>query len=159
MGRRPARSRRGPDGSRGRRGTVMTVSATPGPVPGRTLFFFEKPSAMRQLQRFFRSPGTVCVAAEGHLLAAEEPGRIRPDWKVWQFEALPIVLDTLPVKGPGMSESRRLVDSLTSVVRTRMKLVDHVFQTPEQNIIGKIKNTSNCYSTTSKCFDLLTNLF
>ncbi|MET0428249.1 MAG: DNA topoisomerase [Microvirga sp.] len=65
--------------------------------PGRTLFFFEKPSAMRQLQRYFRSPGTVCVAAEGHLLAAEEPGRIRPDWKVWQFEALPIVLDTLPV--------------------------------------------------------------
>ncbi|KQT78615.1 DNA topoisomerase [Methylobacterium sp. Leaf465] len=61
------------------------------------MFFFEKPSAMRQLQRYFRSPGTVCVAAEGHLLAAEEPGRIRPDWKVWQFEALPIVLDTLPV--------------------------------------------------------------
>lgn len=65
--------------------------------PGRTLFFFEKPSAMRQLQRYFRSPGTVCVAAEGHLLAAEEPGRIRPDWKAWQFETLPIVLDTLPV--------------------------------------------------------------
>lgn len=98
MGRRPARSRRGPDGSRGRRGTVMTVSATPGPVPGRTLFFFEKPSAMRQLQRFFRSPGTVCVAAEGHLLAAEEPGRIRPDWKPWRFEALPIVLDAIPVQ-------------------------------------------------------------
>ena len=40
----------------------------------RTLFFFEKPSAMRQLQRFFKSPSTVCVSAEGHLLAAEEPG-------------------------------------------------------------------------------------
>ena len=40
----------------------------------RTLFFFEKPSAKRQLQRFFRSPSTVCVAAEGHLLTAEEPG-------------------------------------------------------------------------------------
>ncbi|MGU3362798.1 DNA topoisomerase [Methylobacterium sp. M6A4_1b] len=52
---------------------------------------------MRQLQRFFRSPGTVCVAAEGHLLTAEEPGRIRPEWKAWQFETLPIVLDTLPV--------------------------------------------------------------
>ena len=68
------------------------------PAPaGRTLFFFEKPSAMRQLQRYFRSPGTVCVAAEGHLLTAEEPGRIRPEWKSWQFETLPIVLDTLPV--------------------------------------------------------------
>lgn len=64
---------------------------------GRTLFFFEKPSAMRQLQRFFRSPNTVCVAAEGHLLTAEEPGSIRPEWKPWRFDALPIVLDTIPV--------------------------------------------------------------
>lgn len=67
------------------------------PNSGRTLFFFEKPSAMRQLQRFFRSPTTVCVAAEGHLLSAEEPGSIRPEWKPWRFEALPIVLDTIPV--------------------------------------------------------------
>jgi DNA topoisomerase-3 len=42
----------------------------------RTLFFFEKPSAMRQLQRFFKSPSTVCVSAEGHLLTAEEPGDV-----------------------------------------------------------------------------------
>ena len=76
----------------------MRLRPTPGPAPGRTLFFFEKPSAMRQLQRFFRSPGTVCVAAEGHLLAAEEPGEIRPDWKPWRFDALPIVLDTIPVR-------------------------------------------------------------
>jgi DNA topoisomerase III len=82
------------DGDTGR---VMTVRATHESASGRTLFFFEKPSAMRQLQRFFRSPGTVCVAAEGHLLAAEEPGRIRPEWKPWHFEALPIVLDTIPV--------------------------------------------------------------
>ncbi|MCI9881412.1 MULTISPECIES: type IA DNA topoisomerase [Methylobacterium] len=74
----------------------MSPAKSPAPS-GRTLFFFEKPSAMRQLQRFFRSPGTVCVAAEGHLLTAEEPGRIRPEWKSWQFETLPIVLDTLPV--------------------------------------------------------------
>ncbi|MCJ2126959.1 type IA DNA topoisomerase [Methylobacterium sp. J-077] len=67
------------------------------PSPGRTLFFFEKPSAMRQLQRFFRSPNTICVAAEGHLLSAEEPGSIRPEWKPWRFDALPIVLDTIPV--------------------------------------------------------------
>jgi DNA topoisomerase-3 len=67
------------------------------PSTGRTLFFFEKPSAMRQLQRFFRSPNTVCVAAEGHLLTAEEPGSIRPEWKPWRFDALPIVLDTIPV--------------------------------------------------------------
>ncbi len=63
----------------------------------RTLFFFEKPSAMRQLQRFFKSPNTVCVAAEGHLLSAEEPGAIRPEWKPWRFETLPIVLDAIPV--------------------------------------------------------------
>ncbi|MGY2046930.1 type IA DNA topoisomerase [Methylobacterium sp. JK268] len=64
---------------------------------GRTLFFFEKPSAMRQLQRFFRAPTTVCVAAEGHLLAAREPAEIRPDWKAWRFEDLPIAVDEIPV--------------------------------------------------------------
>ncbi|KQP28770.1 DNA topoisomerase [Methylobacterium sp. Leaf102] len=69
----------------------------PAPNTGRTLFFFEKPSAMRQLQRFFRSPNTVCIAAEGHLLRADEPGSIRPEWKPWRFDALPIVLDTIPV--------------------------------------------------------------
>ena len=63
----------------------------------RTLFFFEKPSAMRQLQRFFKSPNTVCVSAEGHLLSAQEPGDVRPEWKLWRFETLPIVLDTIPV--------------------------------------------------------------
>ena len=62
-----------------------------------TLFFFEKPSAMRQLQRFFRSPTTVCVAAEGHLLTTQEPGDIRDAWKTWRFEALPIVLDQIPI--------------------------------------------------------------
>ncbi|PVE24907.1 DNA topoisomerase [Microvirga sp. KLBC 81] len=63
----------------------------------RTLFFFEKPSAMRQLQRFFKSPSTICVSAEGHLLAAEEPGSIREEWKPWRFDALPIVLERIPV--------------------------------------------------------------
>jgi DNA topoisomerase III len=63
----------------------------------RTLFFFEKPSAMRQLQRFFKSPTTVCVSAEGHLLAAEEPGNVRDEWKPWRFDALPIVLERIPV--------------------------------------------------------------
>ncbi len=72
--------------------------------PGKTLFFFEKPSAMRQLQRFFRSPSTVCVAAEGHLLTAQEPGDVRPEWKPWHFDALPIALDTIPVAcGQGRS--------------------------------------------------------
>ncbi|MFC1456962.1 hypothetical protein ACETIH_09570, partial [Microvirga arabica] len=47
----------------------------------RTLFFFEKPSAMRQMQRFFKSPSTVCVSAEGQLLAAEEPGNVRDEWR------------------------------------------------------------------------------
>ncbi|MFE1601283.1 type IA DNA topoisomerase [Methylobacterium sp. ID0610] len=63
----------------------------------RTLFFFEKPSAMRQLQRFFKAPTTVCVAAEGHLLAAQEPAAIRPAWKTWRFDDLPIAVDEIPV--------------------------------------------------------------
>jgi len=63
----------------------------------RTLFFFEKPSAMRQLQRFFKSPSTVCISAEGHLLAAEEPGNVRDEWKSWRFDTLPIVLERIPV--------------------------------------------------------------
>ena len=44
---------------------------------------------MRQLQRFFKSPTTVCVSAEGHLLAAQEPGDVRPEWKPWRFDASP----------------------------------------------------------------------
>ncbi|WP_262299662.1 type IA DNA topoisomerase [Microvirga sesbaniae] len=63
----------------------------------RTLFFFEKPSAMRQLQRFFKSPTTICVSAEGHLLAAEEPGNVRDEWKSWRLDTLPIVLERIPV--------------------------------------------------------------
>ncbi|WP_457094071.1 type IA DNA topoisomerase [Microvirga sp. P5_D2] len=63
----------------------------------RTLFFFEKPSAMRQLQRFFKSPTTICVSAEGHLLSAEEPGHVREEWKPWRFDTLPIVLERIPV--------------------------------------------------------------
>src|ERR671916_64164 len=63
----------------------------------RTLFFFEKPSAMRQLQRFFKSPSTICVAAEGHLLTTQEPGDIQGEWKPWRFEALPIMLERIPV--------------------------------------------------------------
>jgi DNA topoisomerase-3 len=63
----------------------------------RTLFFFEKPSAMRQLQRFFKSPSTICISAEGHLLAAKEPGDVRDEWKSWRFETLPILLDRIPV--------------------------------------------------------------
>jgi DNA topoisomerase-3 len=70
----------------------MTVQSA-----SRTLFFFEKPSAMRQLQRFFKSPSTVCVSAEGHLLAAEEPGDVREEWKSWRLDTLPIVLDRIPV--------------------------------------------------------------
>ena len=70
----------------------------------RTLFFFEKPSAMRQLQRFFKSPTTVCVSAEGHLLAAEEPGDVRAEWKPWRFDALPIVLEHIPTT-PGKNRS------------------------------------------------------
>src|SRR5215218_10133288 len=70
----------------------MTASSA-----SRTLFFFEKPSAMRQLQRFFKSPSTICVSAEGHLLAAEEPSTVRDEWKSWRFDTLPIVLERIPV--------------------------------------------------------------
>jgi DNA topoisomerase-3 len=67
------------------------------PSASRTLFFFEKPSAMRQLQRFFKSQSTICVSAEGHLLAAEEPGTVRDEWKSWRFDTLPILLERIPV--------------------------------------------------------------
>jgi DNA topoisomerase-3 len=63
----------------------------------RTLFFFEKPSAMRQRQRFFKSPTTSCVTAEGHLLTTQEPGDIQEEWRLWRFEALPILLERTPV--------------------------------------------------------------
>jgi DNA topoisomerase III len=49
------------------------------------------------LQRFFKSPSTICVSAEGHLLAAEEPGNVRDEWKSWRFDTLPIMLDRIPV--------------------------------------------------------------
>ena len=52
---------------------------------------------MRQVQRFFKSPSTVSVAAEGHLLVAQEPGNVRGEWKPWRFETLPIVIDPIPL--------------------------------------------------------------
>ena len=92
---------------------------------GRTLFFFEKPSAMRQLQRFFRSPNTVSVAAEGHLLTAEEPGSIRPEWKPWRFEALPIVLDTIPVAA-GQNRSGQSHAPKLAAIRQALQDVERV---------------------------------
>src|SRR5918993_1801231 len=71
---------------------VMTAQSA-----SRTLFFFEKPSAMRQLKRFFKSPTTICVSAEGHLLTTQEPGDIQAEWKPWRFDALPILLERIPV--------------------------------------------------------------
>src|SRR4051794_19896498 len=92
----------------------------------RTLFFFEKPSAMRQLQRFFKSPSTVCVSAEGHLLAAQEPGDIRPEWKPWRFDALPIVLEHIPTT-PGKNRSgqshRPKIDAIKKELRGVQRVV------------------------------------
>ena len=92
----------------------------------RTLFFFEKPSAMRQLQRFFKSPSTVCVSAEGHLLAAQEPGDIRPEWKPWRFDALPIVLEHIPT-APGKNRSgqshRPKIDAIKKELRGVQRVV------------------------------------
>lgn len=92
---------------------------------GRTLFFFEKPSAMRQLQRLFRSPSTVCVAAEGHLLSAEEPGSIRPEWKPWRFDTLPIVLDTIPVEY-GSNRSGQSHEPKVAAIRQALHGVERV---------------------------------
>ena len=86
----------------------------------RTLFFFEKPSALRQVQRFFKSPSTVCVAAEGHLLAAKEPGDVRDEWKPWRFDSLPIVLERIPVTyGTGRSgqSHKPKVDAIRQALR------------------------------------------
>src|SRR5689334_13295510 len=91
----------------------------------RTLFFFEKPSAMRQLQRFFKSPSTICVAAEGHLLAAKEPGDIRTDWKSWRFDALPIMLDQLPVTY-GSNRSGQSHKSKIDGIKQALRGVDRV---------------------------------
>ena len=101
-------------------GSEMSPSSS-----GRTLFFFEKPSAMRQLQRFFRSPNTVCVAAEGHLLSAKEPGSIRPEWKPWRFEALPIKLATIPVSC-GTNRSGQSHEPKIAAIRQALSGVERV---------------------------------
>ena len=80
---------------------------------------------MRQLQRFFRSPSTVSVAAEGHLLTAEEPGSIRPEWKPWRFEALPIVLDTIPVAA-GQNRSGQSHAPKLAAIRQALQGVERV---------------------------------
>jgi DNA topoisomerase-3 len=98
----------------------MTTHSAP-----RTLFFFEKPSAMRQLQRFFKSPSTVCVAAEGHLLAAEEPGNVRDEWKSWRFDTLPIVLERIPVTY-GTSRSGQSHKPKVEAIRQALQGVDRV---------------------------------
>jgi DNA topoisomerase-3 len=91
----------------------------------RTLFFFEKPSAMRQLQRFFKSPSTVCVSAEGHLLAAEEPGNVRDEWKSWRFDTLPIVLEQIPVTY-GTSRSGQSHKPKIDVIKQALQSVERV---------------------------------
>src|ERR671910_89625 len=94
------------------------------PAP-QTLFFFEKPSAMRQLQRLFKSPTTVCVAAEGHLLAAEEPGNVRDEWKLWRFDTLPIVLERIPVTY-GTSRSGQSHKPKVEAIRQALQGVERV---------------------------------
>src|SRR5918993_494346 len=91
----------------------------------RTLFFFEKPSAMRQLQRFFKSPSTVCVSAEGHLLAAEEPGNVRDEWKSWRLHTLPIVLERIPVTY-GISRSGQSHKPKVEAIKQALQGVERV---------------------------------
>jgi DNA topoisomerase III len=95
------------------------------PSASRTLFFFEKPSAMRQLQRFFKSPSTICVSAEGHLLAAEEPGNVRDEWKSWRFDTLPIVLERIPVTY-GTSRSGQSHKPKVGAIKQALQGVDRV---------------------------------
>src|SRR3954451_10649947 len=99
------------------------MSTAPG---SRTLFFFEKPSAMRQLQRFFKSPTTVCVSAEGHLLVAQEPADIRPEWKPWRFDALPIVLERIPTtigKNRSGQSHRPKIDAIKKEIRGVQRVI------------------------------------
>jgi DNA topoisomerase-3 len=95
------------------------------PSASRTLFFFEKPSAMRQLQRFFKSPSTICVSAEGHLLAAEEPGTVREEWKSWRFDTLPIMLERIPVTY-GTSRSGQSHKPKVEAIKQALKGVERV---------------------------------
>jgi DNA topoisomerase-3 len=94
-------------------------------LASRTLFFFEKPSAMRQLQRFFKSPSTTCVSAEGHLLAAEEPGTVRDEWKSWRFDTLPIMLERIPVTY-GTSRSGQSHKPKVETIRQALQGVERV---------------------------------
>src|SRR3954464_11040428 len=94
-------------------------------LASRTLFFFEKPSAMRQLQRFFKSPSTICVPAEGHLLAGEEPGTVRDEGKAWGFDALPIVLERIPVTY-GTSRSGQSHKPKVEAIRQALQGVERV---------------------------------
>src|SRR3954454_14085694 len=92
----------------------------------RTLFFFEKPSAMRQLQRFFKSSTTVCVSAEGHLLVAQEPGDVRPEWKARLFDALPIVLERIPTtigKNRSGQSHRPKIDAIKKELRGVQRVI------------------------------------
>ncbi len=98
----------------------MTAHST-----SRTLFFFEKPSAMRQVQRFFKSPTTICVSAEGHLLAAMEPGHVRDDWKSWRFDTLPIMLERIPVTS-GTNRSGQSHKPKIEAIRQALQGVERV---------------------------------
>ena len=81
---------------------------------------------MRQLQRFFKSPTTVCVSAEGHLLVAQEPGDIRPEWKPWRFDALPIVLERIPTtigKNRSGQSHRPKIDAIKKELRGVQRVI------------------------------------
>jgi hypothetical protein len=71
---------------------------------------------MRQLQRFFKSPSTICVSAEGYLFAAREPGDVQEEWKPWRFEALPIPLERIPITY-GTDDASTVIGSVVEVLR------------------------------------------
>ena len=66
-----------------------------------TAVIAEKPSVARDIARVlgakendrvcFRGNGYVVTWAIGHLVTLAEPHEIKPEWKAWRYEHLPII--------------------------------------------------------------------
>ena len=65
------------------------------------------------------------MAAEGHLLSAREPGDVRSKWKPWRFEALPIVLNAIPVQA-GEIRSGQSHEPKIEAIRQALRGADRV---------------------------------
>src|ERR1043165_9180907 len=73
----------------------------PAPAPGTTAVLAEKPSVARDIARvlgantkgdgYLHGNGYVVTWAIGHLAALAQPHEIRPDWKSWRRDTLPML--------------------------------------------------------------------